>query len=207
MSPTDDPRFWVLQEALANYASDPDDPETLPDDVLQAAVALILRGGEEMELLLIKRARVGGDPWSGHMALPGGRRDPDDTSLLETAIREAREEVDVCLSGTGSVHLGRLDEVSPVTARLPSLSIHPFVFGVGGGTRAQRDEREVAAVHWVPISRLRKPDAVGAVEIHLRDETREFPCFQVEGEVVWGLTYRILSQFLEASPALLREKE
>jgi 8-oxo-dGTP pyrophosphatase MutT (NUDIX family) len=42
----------------------------------------------EAELLLIRRAEHPSDPWSGHMALPGGRNDPQDTSLYETVVRE-----------------------------------------------------------------------------------------------------------------------
>lgn len=207
MSPEGDPRFWTLKEALANYAGDPDDPEPRPGESLQAAVSLVLRGRDELELLLIKRAQHEGDPWSGHMALPGGRREPDDESLLDTAIRETREEVGIALSEGSSLHLGRLEEISPGSARLPSLSIHPFVFGVHRSTDTRRDSREVASVHWVPLARLREEGAVESVEIEILDETRPFPCFRVEGEVVWGLTYRILTQFLDAVPSLLRREE
>lgn len=207
MSPRDDPRFWTLREALANYASDPDDPEPRPGEALQAAVSLVLRGADELELLLIKRARFEGDPWSGHMALPGGRRDPDDESLLETAIRETGEEVGIRLEDAGSLHLGRLEEVSPSSARLPSLSIHPFVFGVHRSTAARTESREVASARWVAVERLRTPGAVESVEIEVGGERRTFPCFRVGSEVVWGLTYRIVSQFLEVSPSLLREGE
>lgn len=207
MSPTDDPRFWTLREALANYAGDPDDPEVRPGEALQAAVSLVLRGAEELELLLIKRARFDGDPWSGHMALPGGRRDPEDSTLLDTAVRETREEVGIALEEAGSLHLGRLEEVSPTSARLPSLAIHPFVFGVHRSTTARTESREVASAHWVPVAGLREEGAVESVEIQLRGEVRTFPCFRVEGEAVWGLTYRILTQFLEVSPSRLREGE
>lgn len=203
MSPSNDPRFWVLQEALANYAADPDDPPFRPGEVLQAAVSLVLRGTEALELLLIKRARMEGDPWSGHMALPGGRREGEGESLLETAIRETREEVSIPLSDSGSIHLGRLEEVSPRSARLPSLSIHPFVFGVAGSTRGEPDPREVDRLHWVSVDHLRDPANHDAIEMKLHDEVRDFPCFRVEGEAVWGLTHRILTEFLEVSPALL----
>src|SRR5262245_41364530 len=61
----------------------------------RAAVALVFCAppGAEPELLFIERARREGDPWSGHMAFPGGRRDPKDTDLAATAARETHEEV------------------------------------------------------------------------------------------------------------------
>jgi 8-oxo-dGTP pyrophosphatase MutT (NUDIX family) len=194
-----DPRFWIVSEALASYAADANDPPIPDDDTLQAAVALILRGGEHLDLLLIKRARSERDPWSGHMALPGGRRDPGDTSLLETAVREAREETSIDLGSNGS-HLGRLDEVVPRSVRLPKLLIAPFVFGVRADVEARVASREIDAVHWVTLEQLRAPETRGEVDIPLPGGARTFPCYHVVGEIVWGLTHRILSQFLELYP-------
>jgi 8-oxo-dGTP pyrophosphatase MutT (NUDIX family) len=194
-----DPRFWILSEALASYAGDSDGPPAFDDDVLQAAVALVLRGRERLDLLLIKRARSERDPWSGHMALPGGRRDPSDSSALDTAMRETLEETGIDL-GSGGVHLGRLDEVVPRSVRLPKLVIAPFVFGVAGDVSARVASREVDAVHWVTLEDLRAPETQGEVDIPLPGGARTFPCFHVAGEIVWGLTHRILSQFLERYP-------
>ena len=58
-----------------------------------AAVAAMLRVGasEELEMFLVKRADYAGDPWSGHVALPGGRREEDDETLEGTAIREVQD--------------------------------------------------------------------------------------------------------------------
>ena len=70
-----------------------------PEAPLQAAVAAILRESEgKLELLLIRRSSRASDPWSGQMALPGGRRDPSDPSLRQTAIRETLEEVGLDLA-------------------------------------------------------------------------------------------------------------
>jgi 8-oxo-dGTP pyrophosphatase MutT (NUDIX family) len=194
-----DPRFWVLSEALASYASDAADPPPPDPDFLQAAVGVVIRGREHLELLLIKRARSERDPWSGHMALPGGRRDPDDASLQDTAVRETHEETGLDLSAEG-LHLGRLDEVTPGSVRLPRLTIAPFVYGVRPGAEARVASREVDAVHWVTLDALRAPETQGEVEIPLPGGTRPFPCFRVVDEIVWGLTYRILSQFLALYP-------
>jgi 8-oxo-dGTP pyrophosphatase MutT (NUDIX family) len=203
----DDPRFAMLREALAAYASDPDDPPLVAGDHFQAAVALIVRGRDELDVLLIKRARHERDPWSGHMALPGGRRDPSDVSLVETAIRETREETGVDLDRHG-VHLGRLGGVAPQSVQLPRLTISPFVFGVPHDTPAQVASPEVDAVHWVPLEVLRAPSTRAEVEIPLPGGARTFPCLRVADEVVWGLTYSILGDFLGRLPdARLRRVE
>lgn len=194
-----DPRFWVLSEALASYAADANDPPPADPRFLQAAVSLVIRATPTFDLLLIKRARSERDPWSGHMALPGGRRDPDDVSLVATAVRETLEETGLELSGTAA-HLGELDEVGPVSVRLPQLTIKPYVFGVPAGSRASDDSPEVDSVYWVSLEELRAPQTLGEVEIPLPGGTRAFPCYRVVGEVVWGLTYRILYQFLERFP-------
>lgn len=194
-----DVRFWILSEALASYASDDGDPPIRDTDRVQAAVSLVLRGREELEVLLIKRARSERDPWSGHMALPGGRWDDTDPDVVGTAVRETREETGLDLALHGA-RLGALDPVSPSSIRLPRLTIHPFVFGVLHDASARVASREVDRVFWVPLDRLRSPEGHGEVEIELPGGARAFPCYHVEGEVVWGLTYRIVSQFLERYP-------
>lgn len=194
-----DPRFWVLSEALASYAADADDPPPPDPDFIQTAVSVTIRANAGIDLLLIKRARSERDPWSGHMALPGGRRDPVDGSLLDTAVRETREETGLDLAAHG-VHLGRLDDVTPGSVRLPKLTIAPFVFGVPAGAHARVASHEIEAVHWVSLDELRHPSTHGEVEIPLPGGGRSFPCFRVVDEIVWGLTYRILSQFLKLYP-------
>lgn len=191
-----DPRFWVLSEALASYASDANDPLVLGGRYLQASVALVLRARDPLELLLIKRATSERDPWSGHMALPGGRRDDSDSDLEATARRETLEETGVDLD-SGAKSLGRLDDVEPSSPRLPRLTISPFVFGVPRNVEARVASREIEQVFWVPIDRLRDPRSRGNVEIPLPGGARSFPAFDVSGELVWGLTYRIIARFLD----------
>ena len=194
-----DPRFAVLREALSAYASDADDPPAAETDFLQAAVALVVRGRQPLEVLLIKRAKREGDPWSGHMALPGGRRDPGDASLLDTAVRETIEEVGLDLRELG-VHLGRLEVVRPASPNLPRMTITPHVFGVPAQTPGEVISDEVDAVHWVSLDRLRDPATRGEIEIRLPDGSPRFPGFKIAGDVVWGLTYRILEDFLARAP-------
>jgi len=191
-----DPRFWVLSEALASYAGDANDPLLLEGGYVQASVALVLRAKDPLELLLIKRATSERDPWSGHMALPGGRRDESDADLLGTAKRETLEETGVDLEAEGRP-LGRLEDVAPSSPRLPRLTISPFVFGVPAHVEARVASREVERVCWVSVTDLRAPETRAEVEIPLPGGPQSFPSFRVLGEHVWGLTYRILERFLE----------
>jgi 8-oxo-dGTP pyrophosphatase MutT (NUDIX family) len=190
-----DPRVSRLMAAFPDLGDDPAADDPAQAGRARASVALVLRTGDELEVLLIRRAETHGDPWSGHMALPGGRWAPEDDSLLRTAVRETLEETGVRLDGDTTI-LGQLDPLIPATRRLPPISIFPFVFAVPGGTEAAVASPEVDETLWTPLSTFLDPDAAGTVDIVLGDGIRHFPCFRVEERVVWGLTYRILQDFL-----------
>lgn len=162
----------------------------------RAAVALVVRPEpDHLEVLLIKRAPRTGDPWSGHMALPGGRQDPSDADPLVTAMRETWEEVGIDLRTAGH-HLGPLDEVQPLGAGIPPIAISPFSFVVPAATAASPNV-EVAAAMWVPLHELAHPLARAEYLHHFADgRSLRFPALACRGETIWGLTYRILSQFL-----------
>lgn len=194
-----DPRFWVLSEALASYASDGDDPPIHETERLQAAVSVVIRGRDDLDVLIIKRAESEHDPWSGHMALPGGRRDDTDADLQRTAVRETLEETGLDLGRLGAA-LGRLDDVAPTSARLPKLTISSFVFGVPADAEAKVASPEIERVFWVPLDELRDPANHRHIDIDLPGGTRSFPSFSLVGEHVWGLTHRILQSFLDLYP-------
>lgn len=162
----------------------------------EAAVTLLLREGPRPELLLIHRADLPGDPWSGHMALPGGRRAPGDPDLLGTALRETEEETGIPVGRVGSPW-GALDEVEPGTRRLPPLIIAPFVVHVPPDTPVRPDPREVQDAWWVPLAALTDADAVGEILIELEGGPQAFPSIRWRERDIWGLTLRILRHFLE----------
>lgn len=162
-----------------------------------AAIALVLRPGElgEPELLMIKRAEYERDPWSGHIACPGGRMDPGDHDLRATAIRETWEETGIDLARDGTV-LGTLDDVSPRTPVLPPIIVRPFVAAVKPDVEIIASG-EVAEAFWVPVAALRERTAWGTGLVHVRGADREVTMFRHGDYVVWGLTERVLVQFLE----------
>jgi 8-oxo-dGTP pyrophosphatase MutT (NUDIX family) len=192
-----DRRFQELRAALETSPPALSDADLLSAHRMEAAVSIVVRAGANLDFLLIKRAISERDPWSGHMALPGGRWDQTDAGLIHTARRETQEETGVDLGQVG-VALGRLQDVSPSSTRLPKMRIAPFVFGVPPETEASAASPEVDRVYWVPLDALRDTATGSSVEISLPDGQRTFPSYHIAGEHVWGLTHRILSDFLLA---------
>ena len=169
-----------------------------------AAVALVLRppGGIadaaalQCDFLAIRRAESARDPWSGQMALPGGRLDRADAGLSAAAVRETGEETGVDLTRPRAL-LGRGEALRPVAVRIPPLTIWPFVFRVDAGTDARVASHEVAAVHWFPLRAMEDPANQGTHTWRYGGIVRHFPCVRIDGQVVWGLTYRVLTRFLK----------
>lgn len=196
------PHQLLLQHALTNddvarfsarlSARHPAPAALFPGAKL-AAVAAILRVRESAELLFIKRAEWKQDPWSGHIAFPGGRQELNDTSLEMTAVRETREELDVDL--TQGALLGQLDDLAPRSPRLPPIIIRPFVAVVAADINISKSY-EVADAFWIPLSWLRDSASRTEYVIASVDGDVRFPAYDVNGHILWGLTERIVSQML-----------
>ena len=169
-----------------------------------AAVALVLRGPVGMadppvrdcDVLVIRRSDSPRDPWSGQMALPGGSMDEADDGLPATAVRETREETGLCLDGRRD-RLGRLETARPMGVRLPVITIWPFVFRAAPDAVAGVGSAEVASVHWFRVKDLADRGNRGSYQWREGGLVRAFPCVELEGRVIWGLTYRIVTGFLE----------
>jgi 8-oxo-dGTP pyrophosphatase MutT (NUDIX family) len=162
------------------------------DPLIWAAVAVVLAPDPD-SILLIRRAERRDDPWSGHMALPGGRRAESDPDLIGTAVRETEEEVGLVLEPR---HLaGSLDDVVPRTPVLPPIAVRPYVFTLPVRTPLLPNP-EVAATLWVPLDHLLDASTYHTVEIEVRGERRRFAAYRVEDTIVWGMTERIVTDLL-----------
>jgi 8-oxo-dGTP pyrophosphatase MutT (NUDIX family) len=186
-----DPRLQALRAALARHKAAPAPPDP---SLSEAAVLLTLRTTDPLELLLIKRAEKEGDPWSGHMALPGGRREPADPGLLATALRETHEETAILVPPTNVI--GALDEVRPSYRRRFSILIAPFVAAVPPDTHPVPSPAEVETALWVPLPHLASERAVDEILIDLEEGSTAFPALSYQDYVIWGLTHRIIIDFV-----------
>lgn len=154
-----------------------------------AAVAILLKpDSRDMNILLVKRAENPHDPWSGQIALPGGKRIPRDRDLKETVLRETLEETGIDLRDRCRF----LGVTAAVRSRLnPEIKVLPFVFLLEHEPKIQLNKAELERYHWIPIGELVRNERLVEFgsEIH--------PGFVVGNIKIWGLTFRILKGFLQ----------
>jgi 8-oxo-dGTP pyrophosphatase MutT (NUDIX family) len=185
------PSYDDIENSLADRRA-----PTLPaDHRTHAAVALILRTPPSgLELLFIKRATLAGDPWSGDLGFPGGKMEAGDGSLQLAAERETREEIGLEL--TDARLLGRLADITG--AHLP-VRVSCFVYGLVGTAKLHPGD-EISAAFWIPFSVLSDPERHIETSVSFAGTTLLRPAIRIlePGQtVLWGITYRLVSQFLK----------
>ena len=171
-----------------------------PNIRAQASVALILcNQGGQSHVCMIKRTSRDDDRWSGHMALPGGRASLEDPSPVEVAVRETHEEVGLILKPDTQL-IGSLDELQLLHHGDQNQGVlSPHVFAMTSNTLPTLvpDPREVAQSYWIPLETLFDPGSAitHTFEDRRSQEVMSFPALQAHGEIIWGLTYRVLFNF------------
>ena len=172
-------------------------PELREGGEQRAAVAVVVVPSPEgLKLLLIRRASVDGDPWSGDLAFPGGRSEPGDATARNTAERETREEVGVDLSK--AEYLGRLDDLQ---GRAVAIVVSAFVYALEAAPALELSE-EVRAVHWIRFEDLLDPSRHAVERFDYRGHALDLPVIRLddlgadEGPPLWGLTYRFVELLL-----------
>lgn len=172
-----------------------------------AAVALVLREGSAgAEVLFIERSMRADDPWSGHMAFPGGRLEGGDDSSRMAACRETQEEVGLELSR--AEYLGHLCDLSGRSGAPTPMIVSAHAFHLEEDQPLSLDRNEVSSAFWFPLAELRSEARRTTHKIpQLPDH--DFPAIVV-GEparhFVWGLTYRFLEEMFELMEHPLRER-
>ena len=152
-----------------------------------AAVAILIREEEDdYETLLVKRAVVPGDPWSGDMAFPGGKKTQNDRTLQNTVIREVQEETGIDLHSL--TYIGGLPVI--FSSIKPDRDVLPIVYLYEGRPEIRLNP-ELTAYRWVHLKELRASRTMAKVK------GWEGEVFKLGDDIVWGLTFRMLDKLLE----------
>lgn len=168
----------------------------------EAAVAVIRKispvPGDDPAYLILRRADNPHDPWSGHYAFPGGRRDPEDPSLLHACLRETREECGLHLPASALVETLPVTEAGNVLGR--PIRVTPYLFQLTRQPDITLAPLECASYHWVAASHLRNPDH----HVHitpLSGSSLRFPAIRLHDGYIWGFTYKVLAVLLDLPAA------
>ncbi len=180
------PNLLHLKDKLASI-NRPND-----GDHVEAVVAILLwdEPGRGLQTLLVQRAEREGDPWSGQIGLPGGRVKRGAETPRTALHREVYEEVGIRLEEVG-VELGSLSVGHPM--RRLEMRVQPWVYGLRIKPTVSIGS-EIASSFWVNLADL--PPKKKMSEITIRNEPWNVESFVVEGKIVWGFTYRVLTELL-----------
>ena len=189
-------RIESVKEKLSNFS-----PSRHPErkQTKRSAVTLVLHSVDgDLSVLMIERAKSKGDPWSGHMAFPGGRVDPGDAHSYDTALRECEEEVGLRPLDHGAL-IGRLSEL-PTHWRKDvrdKMYVTPFVFELNSLPELTPNY-EVADTVWIPLNYL--ADQANRKNFTWSNDEVSFdlPCYHYQGKKVWGLSLAMLDELMSA---------
>jgi 8-oxo-dGTP pyrophosphatase MutT (NUDIX family) len=164
--------------------------QSLEKDLAVASVAIVINPEDRCgSILLIRRTERSGDPWSGQISFPGGHKSPADQSLLQTAIREAEEEVGVEL-----LQHELLGALPLVLTRSRRVQVAPFVFALEFMVTV-RVNREVAESFWIPLVDLAHLEPLRRT-VRVEEGDLEVSSYGYQGHIIWGLTFRIINLLL-----------
>lgn len=175
-------------------------------DHAEAAVALVLAGPRnDLSLCAILRAEHPLDPWSGHMALPGGRASAEDSGPRSVAERETLEEVGIALDE--SHWIGQLSNVVVNLGGDRRMVLSPFIYYLGEELAPFAISDEVAEAYWIPLSHLWDPRNAGRFEWLRNGAKLLYPSIRYRDAAIWGLTFRVLTLFSDVLDAPLPHLE
>jgi 8-oxo-dGTP pyrophosphatase MutT (NUDIX family) len=163
----------------------------------RSAVALILRQHSQrgVEVLMIQRAEREGDPWSGHMAFPGGRLDSSDAHSLAAATRETWEEIGLAETSYSDCLTRLSDIVSRPHKGWRPMVISSFVFSINSVPELKLNH-EVADTLWVPLSFIADHNNREQMQWQMKNTQYTLPCYFYQQQRIWGLSLLMLDELV-----------
>jgi 8-oxo-dGTP pyrophosphatase MutT (NUDIX family) len=178
---------WPPDSSTATGVQRPAAGEQIPAAVL---VPLFIAGEQHEPHVVLTKRRADLRRHAGEISFPGGRRDSEDASLEETALREAEEEIGLTRS-----QVSLLGTLEPASTFATNYIIHPFVAQIPAGVVWRLSAKEVDAVLELPLAALRAGRTRAPIE--RRGITFETDAYVVDEHLVWGATARIIETLLD----------
>lgn len=161
-----------------------------PENVRQAAVLVVLESEENPRIVLTERRKdLASHP--GQISFPGGRQEPNEL-LVDTALREAAEEID--LSGSDIEIVG---ELTPLFVPPSNYMVHPFVAYSRHVLDLRPADGEVAEIIRASLARLLDPSARRTEQWQRYGRSVDIPLFDLGDYKVWGATAMMLSELID----------
>ncbi len=191
----------MIQEDLRKYLSEHPKRTLQGKKLVPAAVVLpLFFKNNEWWILFIKRTETV-KYHKGQVSFPGGRREPEDKNMRETALRELNEEIGVVPDKVEIV--GELDDNFTLTS---NYLVSTFVGIIPCPYDFKLDCREIAYVFELPISALLAEGCFGEEERYEGGKKYKGYSYKYEDKIIWGATARILRQFLEIWTKLIEQQ-
>lgn len=165
-------------------------------DKPKAAVALIRLKRDDPEYFILKRAENSNDPWSGQLAFPGGKCEMIDSTLMNTAIRETREECGFSLNDKQVVEELPLATAGKLAGT--TIKVQPYLFELEEKPEVHMEPKEVSATYWVKESHFLSQANHRLDAIYEPKPSSKLPYTLIEdNEIFWGFSYKVLMMFLK----------
>ncbi len=157
----------------------------------------LINRNEQWHLVFIRRNTVQGDSHSGQIGFPGGKFEPGDSSLIQTALREAHEEI-----GLPPDHVEIIGPLTPLYIPVSNFLVHPYLAKAIPPERYVLQLSEVTEVYEVPLQHFLQPAHCKRVDLPVGGGIvlEDVPCFEIQGQILWGATAMILCELLHMLP-------
>ncbi|MEL0185022.1 MAG: CoA pyrophosphatase [Hyphomicrobiales bacterium] len=155
-----------------------------------AVLIPLLRIGQDIQIILTQRSN-NLSSHAGQISFPGGKVDTKDQSPVETAYREANEEIG--LSREEIEHLGYLD----ITTTGTNFMILPVVASISNNFVPKLNNDEVESLIHLPLNYIADVNNLKTMNKVINGEDRTFFVYEYDNYFIWGATARLLKALSE----------
>ena len=166
-----------------------------------SAVLILLFPEHEIPTICFIRRQDYPGAHSGQISFPGGKNEEKDPDLWNTAIRETNEETGI--KADQIQHIGKL---TPLYIPVSNFWVHPFVGYLLHYPKFKMDKSEVKYILKAPLFEIMKQEIIEKSRQNIESEKKEVPCYNYNGETIWGATAMILCEFLEITSQILPDR-